>query len=47
MLMYCLAYSLTLAMEAICFFETSVDFQRTARPYIPEDKKVFVFFKSL
>jgi hypothetical protein len=32
-----LAYSLTLKMEATCFSETSVDFQRTTRFYIPED----------
>jgi hypothetical protein len=25
-------------MEVICSFETSVDFQRTTRRYIPEDK---------
>jgi hypothetical protein len=24
-------------MEATCYFETSVDFQRTTRRYIPED----------
>jgi hypothetical protein len=32
----CSAYSSTLKMEVICFSETSVDFQRTARRYIPE-----------
>jgi hypothetical protein len=32
----CLIYS-TLKMEAICSSETSVDFQRTTRPYILED----------
>jgi hypothetical protein len=33
----CLAYFSTLKMEAICSFKTSVDFQRTALRYIPED----------
>jgi hypothetical protein len=31
------AYSSTLKMEAICSSETSVDFQRATRRYIPED----------
>jgi hypothetical protein len=31
------AYSSTLKMEAICSSEISVDFQRTARRYTPED----------
>jgi hypothetical protein len=31
------AYSSTLKREAICSSETSVDFQRTTRRYIPED----------
>jgi hypothetical protein len=31
----------TLKMEAICFFETSVDFQRTTRNYIPEDSTLY------
>jgi hypothetical protein len=34
----CLAYSSTLKTEAICSSETSVDFQRTTRRYISEDK---------
>jgi hypothetical protein len=34
----CLAYSSTLKMEATCLSETSVDFQRTTRRYIPEDR---------
>jgi hypothetical protein len=38
-LVSCSAYSLTLKMEAICYSETSVDFQRTTRRYIPEDSK--------
>jgi hypothetical protein len=36
-LVYCLAYCSTLKMEAICSSETSGDFQRTTRRYIPED----------
>jgi hypothetical protein len=31
-------YGLTLKMKAICSSETSVDFQRTTRRYIPEDR---------
>jgi hypothetical protein len=38
MLVSCLAYSSTLNMETTCFSETSVDFQRTIRRYIPEDR---------
>jgi hypothetical protein len=38
MLVSCLAYSATLKIEAICSSERSVDFQRTARRYIPEDR---------
>jgi hypothetical protein len=40
MLVSCSAYSSTLKMEAICSSETSVDFQRNARRYIPEDSTV-------
>jgi hypothetical protein len=36
-----LAYYFTLKMEAICFPETSVELQRTARLHIPEDKLFF------
>jgi hypothetical protein len=36
-LVSCLAYSLSLKMEATCSPETSVDFQRTTRRYSPED----------
>jgi hypothetical protein len=36
-LVSCSAYSSTLKMEAIYFSETSVDFQRTTRRYIPQD----------
>jgi hypothetical protein len=36
-LVSCAAYSTTLKMDAICSSETSVDFQRTTRCYIPED----------
>jgi hypothetical protein len=31
------AYSSTLKMEAICSFETPVDFQRATRRYVPGD----------
>jgi hypothetical protein len=37
-LVSCLAYTSTLKMEAICSSETSVDFQRATRRYIPEDR---------
>jgi hypothetical protein len=37
MLASCSAYSSTLKMEAIYSSETSVDFQRIIRRYIPED----------
>jgi hypothetical protein len=36
MLVFCLAYSLALKMDATCSSETSVDFHRTAWRYIPE-----------
>jgi hypothetical protein len=36
-LVSCSAYSSTLKKETICSSETSVDFQRTTRRYIPED----------
>jgi hypothetical protein len=36
-LVSCLAYSSTLKMEATCSSETSVDSERTARRYIPEN----------
>jgi hypothetical protein len=39
-LVSCLAYSSTLKMEAKCFSETLVDFQRTTRRYIPEDSSL-------
>jgi hypothetical protein len=39
-LVYCSAYPSTLKMEAICSSETSVDFQLTARSYIPEDNSL-------
>jgi hypothetical protein len=43
-----LAYSPTLKMEAICSFETSVDFQRTTRRYIPEDNALRnIFFDKV
>jgi hypothetical protein len=37
LLVSCLGYFLTLKIEATCSYETSVDFQRTTRRYIPED----------
>jgi hypothetical protein len=40
-LVSCSAYSSTLKMEAICSSETSVDFQRTTRRYIPEDSNIY------
>jgi hypothetical protein len=36
-LIYCSAYSSTLKMEAVCSSETSIDFQRTTRRYIPDN----------
>jgi hypothetical protein len=36
-LVYCLVYSSTMKMEAICYSETSVDFQRATRRYIAEE----------
>jgi hypothetical protein len=38
----CLAYSSTLKMEAKCSSETSVDFQRTTRSYIPEYRTLYM-----
>jgi hypothetical protein len=38
MLVSSLAYSSALKMEATCSSETSVDFQRTMRSYIPEGR---------
>jgi hypothetical protein len=35
-----LAYSSTVKMEATCSSETSVDFQRTTRRYILEDRNI-------
>jgi hypothetical protein len=40
----CLAYYLTLKMEATCSSETSVDFQLTTQLYIPEDRTLQEFF---
>jgi hypothetical protein len=37
----CSAYSSTLKMEAMCSSETSADFQRTTRRYIPEDSTLY------
>jgi hypothetical protein len=38
---FLLAYFSTLKMEAICSSEASVDFQQTARHYIPEDGTLY------
>jgi hypothetical protein len=40
-----LAYSLTLKMDATCSSETSVDFQRTTRRYIPKHRTLHVYYK--
>jgi hypothetical protein len=46
-LVYCLAYSSTLKMEATFSSEMSVDFQRTIPRYIPEDRTLlFETFSS-
>jgi hypothetical protein len=44
-----LAYSSAMKMEATCSSETSVDFRRTTRRYIPEDRTVHTnsFFISI
>jgi hypothetical protein len=41
-LVFCLAYSTTLKMEATCSFETSVDFQRTTRLYTQKIERIFI-----
>jgi hypothetical protein len=41
MLVSCLAYSLTLKVETIRSSETSIDFQRTERRYIPDDSTLY------
>jgi hypothetical protein len=45
MLVSCLAYSLTLKMEAAYSSENSVDFQRTTRRYFPEHKIPLAYLK--
>jgi hypothetical protein len=47
-LLSCSAYS-TLEMEAICSSETSADFQRTTRLYIPTDSTIHIstYFASI
>jgi hypothetical protein len=37
---YCLVYSSTLKVCATCYFGTSVDWQRTTRRYMPEDRSI-------
>jgi hypothetical protein len=36
-----LVYSSALKIEATCFFQMSVDFERTARRYIPEYRTLY------
>jgi hypothetical protein len=43
----CLAYSLTLKMEAICSFVMSVDFQRTTRRHVSEDRTLQLLVKFI
>jgi hypothetical protein len=38
---------LTLQMEGTCSSETSVDFHRTTRRYIPEDRTLHSLYRSL
>jgi hypothetical protein len=49
-LVYCLAYSSTLKMEAICFSKMSIDFHRITGHYIAEDRTLHnhgcEYFKS-
>jgi hypothetical protein len=42
MLVPCLAYSSTPKIELICSSETSVDFHRTTRRYIPDDRTIYL-----
>jgi hypothetical protein len=46
MLVFYASYFLTLKLEAICSFETSVEFDRTTRRFIPEDKTLLNHLKS-
>jgi hypothetical protein len=46
-LVSCSAYSSTLKIEAICFSETSVDFQRTTRQYIPKEMLVLFIITAV
>jgi hypothetical protein len=43
MLVSCLAYSFNLKMEAIISSETSIDFHRTTKRYIPEERILDIF----
>jgi hypothetical protein len=45
-LISCSTYS-TLKMEAVCSSETSVDFQRSTRRYVPEDSNLQTFPSSI
>jgi hypothetical protein len=40
LLVSCLAYSSTMKTEATCSSETSVDFLRSTRRYIPDDRNL-------
>jgi hypothetical protein len=42
-LVFCSAYSSTLKMEGMCSSETSADFKRTTRRYIPEDTTLWFY----
>jgi hypothetical protein len=46
MLVSCSAYYSALKMEPICSSETSIDFQRTSRRYIPEDSILRTLYSS-
>jgi hypothetical protein len=41
-LVFSLAYSSALKMELTCSSETSIDYQRTTRRYIPEDINLYI-----
>jgi hypothetical protein len=46
-LVSCLTYSSTVKMGTICSSETSVDFQRTTRRYILEDRTLVYYFDQM
>jgi hypothetical protein len=45
-LVFCSAYASTMKIEAICSSETSVDFQRTTWPYIPDKITILSFMEA-